>query len=88
VTLVKTSFRDAPRRIIFSASSTASLDRVSAEVGEIGGAGSCRDVGVLASAINKPPISRCYKYRTKKNRDRPESLPEIDFLQQESTTYR
>jgi hypothetical protein len=61
MTLVRTSFMDAPTRIICSASSTASLDRLSAGAGDVGGAW---DVGALASAINKPPIRRFLKYGT------------------------
>src|SRR6267143_2364597 len=38
VRLLRTSFRDAPRRIIFSASSTASLDKVCAGAGNVGDA--------------------------------------------------
>ena len=38
VTLVRTSFRGAPRRINFNASSTASLDRVCAGAGDVGDA--------------------------------------------------
>src|SRR5260370_1319230 len=55
VILVRTSFRDVPMRIIFSASSTASLGRVCARDGDLEGA--CRLGNVLTFAINWPPTS-------------------------------
>src|SRR5712672_245928 len=57
VILVRTSFRDAPMSIIFSASSTASLGRVCAGDGDLEGA--CRLGNVLTFAINWPPTRRC-----------------------------
>src|SRR6202011_3039264 len=53
VILVRTSFRDAPMSIIFSASSTASLGRVCA--GDGGLESACRLGNVLTFAINWPP---------------------------------
>src|SRR5258708_17914510 len=55
VRLVRTPFRGAPKRIIFNASSTASLDRVCAGDGDVGGA--CRLSDALAFAINQPLVS-------------------------------
>src|SRR5713101_5075870 len=56
VRVVRTSFRGAPRRIIFNASSTASLGRVCAGDGDVGSA--CRLGDALAFAINQPLVSR------------------------------
>src|SRR5580704_14093548 len=56
VIVVRTSFRGAPRRIIFNASSTASLGRVCAMDGDFGSAFSLDDA--LVFAINQQPFSR------------------------------
>src|SRR3984957_12756601 len=62
VILVRTSFRDAPMSIIFSASSTASLGRVCAGDGDLEGA--CRLGNVLTFAINWPPTRPCPQHHT------------------------
>src|SRR6266436_4840424 len=62
VILVRTSFRDAPISIIFSASSTASLGRVCAGDGDLESA--CRLGNVLTFAINWPPTRRCPQHHT------------------------
>jgi hypothetical protein len=67
--LVRTSSRDASRKIILSASSTASLDSVSRGVGDLLGVWPGRDVDVRASAMIKPPSHDPQKYRTNTNRD-------------------
>src|SRR5580692_11759540 len=54
--VVRTSFRGAPRRIIFNASNTAPLGRVCARDGDVGSA--CRLDDPLAFAINQRPVSR------------------------------
>src|ERR1700686_2667042 len=54
--VVRTSFRGAPRRIIFNASSTASLGRVCAGDGDVGSASRLGDA--LAFATKHPPVSR------------------------------
>src|ERR1700730_3952725 len=54
-TLLRTSLRGAPTRIILSASSTASLDRLCAGDGDVGSACSLSDA--LAFAINQPLVS-------------------------------
>src|SRR5438128_3106322 len=62
VILVRTSFRDAPMSIIFSASSTASLGSVRAGDGDLEMA--CRLGNVLTFAINWPPTRRCPQHHT------------------------
>src|SRR5260370_30769790 len=62
VILVRTSFRDAPMSIIFSASSTASLGRDCAGDGDLESA--CRLGNVLTFTINWPPTSRCPQHHT------------------------
>src|SRR5712672_2333539 len=62
VILVRTSFRDAPMSIIFSASSTAALGRVCAGDGDLESA--CRLGNVLSFVINWPPTSRCPQHHT------------------------
>src|ERR1700732_291361 len=54
--VVRTSFRGAPRRIIFNASNTAPLGRVCAGDGDVGSA--CRLGNPLAFAIYQRPVSR------------------------------
>src|ERR1700720_2055485 len=54
--VVRTSFRAAPRRIIFNASNTAPLGRVCAGDGDVGSA--CRLGNPLAFAIYQRPVSR------------------------------
>src|ERR1700757_2181850 len=54
--VVRTSFRGAPRRIIFNASNTAPLGRVCAGDGDVGSA--CRLGDPLAFAIYQRPVSR------------------------------
>src|SRR6267378_3499641 len=54
-TLLRTSLRGAPMRIILSASNTASLDRLCTGNGEIGSA--CMLGDALAFAINQPLVS-------------------------------
>jgi hypothetical protein len=56
VIVVRTSFRGAPRRIIFNASSTASLGKVCARDEDVGSGCSLDDA--LAFAINQWPFSR------------------------------
>src|SRR5712692_598304 len=63
VILVRTSFRDAPMSIIFSASSTASLGRVCAGDGDL--ESPCRLGNVLTFAINWPSTTRrCPQHHT------------------------
>src|SRR6266446_5728619 len=64
VILVRTSFRDAPMSIIFSASSTASLGRVCGDDGDVGKALIVRFGDPLAFAINGPLINQCQEHST------------------------
>src|ERR1700736_3282301 len=56
VIVVRTSFRGAPRSIIFNASSTASPGSICAGDGDVGSA--CRLGDAVAFAINRPLVSR------------------------------